>query len=134
MQHKYFELGHTVSGEGWIFERGAIEVLGGGVYNARHTQIITIPYSSRARHAEGRQIEKANGSQGDAVWSNLVQEAWYWRERWEGEKPVILSIKEGRYRFTSEWGSTFITQRTGAQLRKWRRSRRPLGCIKMTVP
>lgn len=30
MQHKYFELGHTVSGEGWIFERGAIEVLGGG--------------------------------------------------------------------------------------------------------
>lgn len=38
----------------------------------QYTQIITIPYSSRVRHAEGRQIERANGSQGDAVWSNLV--------------------------------------------------------------
>lgn len=36
------------------------------------TQIITISYGSGARHAEGRQIESANGSRGDAVWSNLV--------------------------------------------------------------
>ena len=50
------------------------------MYNEECTQIITIPYSSRARHAEGRQIERANGSRGDAVWSNLVQEAW-WLEK-----------------------------------------------------
>lgn len=55
------------------------------------TQIITIPYSSRARHAEGRQIERANGSQGDAVWSNLVQEAWLLGER-QGEKELLIPI------------------------------------------
>lgn len=49
------------------------------------TQIITISYSSRARHAEGRQIERANGSRGDAVCSNLAQEAWWLRERQGGE-------------------------------------------------
>lgn len=63
--------------EGWGLGRGA--------YNVECTQIITIPYSSRARHVEGRQIERANGSQGDAVWSNLVQEAWWLRKaRGEG--------------------------------------------------
>lgn len=59
------------------------------------TQIITILYSSRARHAEGRQIERANGSRGDAVWSNLVREAWWLRERQGGEMEfLILAIKE----------------------------------------
>lgn len=76
-----------------IWERGneGIEE-GGGVYDVASTQIITIYYSCRARHAEGRQIERANGSRGDAVWSNLVQEAWWLRERQEKER-LILSIK-----------------------------------------
>lgn len=68
-----------------------------GVYDVECTQIITIPYSSGARHAEGRQIERANGSQGDAVWSNLVQKAWWLGER-QGEKEVlILIIKKKRH-------------------------------------
>lgn len=58
------------------------------------TQIITISYSSRACHAEGRQIERANGSWGDAVCSNLVQEAWWLRERQGKKEPLILNIKK----------------------------------------
>lgn len=65
-----------------------MEVRRGGVeHNVEYTQIITISYSSGACHAEGRQIERANGSLGDAVWSNLVQEAWWLRERQGGEGP-----------------------------------------------
>lgn len=56
------------------------------MYNAEYTQIITISYSFGVRHAEGRQIERANGRQGDAVWSNLVSEAWWLRERQRGER------------------------------------------------
>lgn len=67
------------------------------MYNVECTQIITIPYSSRARHAEGRQIERANGSRGDAVWSNLVQEAWWWRERQGGEGVLNPHHKKKRY-------------------------------------
>lgn len=63
------------------------------MYNVASTQIITIYYSSRARHAEGRQIERANGRRGDAMWSNLVQEAWWLRERQEEKERLILSIK-----------------------------------------
>lgn len=44
-----------------------MEVQRGGVHNAECTQIITISYSSGACHAEGRQIERTNGSWGDAV-------------------------------------------------------------------
>lgn len=73
-----------------------MEVWRGGVYNVECTQIITIPYSSRARHAEGRQIERANGSQGDAVWSNLVQEAWWLRET-QGEKELLILIIKKEY-------------------------------------
>lgn len=89
-----------------------------GVYNVECTQIITIPYSSRARHAEGRQIERANGSQGDAVWSNLVQEAWWLRARQGYKELLILIIKKEIYNFTLVWGCTFDTLRTGAQLRE----------------
>lgn len=64
------------------------------MYNVECTQIITISYSSRARHAEGRQIERTNGSWGDTVWSNLVQEAWWLRERQWERKPLHLTIKD----------------------------------------
>lgn len=69
--------------------------------------------------AEGRQIERANGSQGDAVWSNLVLEAWWLRER-QGEKGLLIHIiKKEIYHFTLVWGGcTFDTLRTGAQLRE----------------
>lgn len=74
------------SREGRCFKRGGMVIARRGrVYNVACTQIITIPYSSGACHGEGRQIERANGSWGDAVWSNLVQEAWWWRERHRGE-------------------------------------------------
>ena len=56
------------------------------MYIAECTHIITIPYSSGARHAEGRQIGRANGSRVDAVWSNLVQEAWWLTGRQGGER------------------------------------------------
>lgn len=82
-----------------------------------YTQIITIQYSFRARHAEGRQIERANGSQGDAVWSNLVQEAWWLRERQEKE-PLNPHHKKRDIPFhLSGRGCTLDTLRTGAQPR-----------------
>lgn len=71
-----------------MFDEGVME---GGGHNVEYTQIITISYSSRVRHAEGWQIERANGSQGDAVWSNLVSEAWWLRER-QGEKELLIHI------------------------------------------
>lgn len=67
------------------------------MYNVECTQIITIPYSSRARHAEGKQIERANGSRADAVWSNLVQEVWSLRERQGGEGVLNPHHKKKRY-------------------------------------
>lgn len=73
-------------GKSWI-QRSGLEV--GRISRGERegcTQIITIPYSSRARHAEGRHIEKANGSQGDAVWSNLVQEAWWFERKPRGRR------------------------------------------------
>lgn len=68
------------------FVGGMMVVWRAGVYNVEYVQIITIPCSSRACHAEGRQIERTNGSQGDAVWSNLVQEEVWWLRERHGEK------------------------------------------------
>lgn len=85
-----------------------------------YTQIITIPYSSRVRQAEGRQIERANGSQGDAVRSNLVLEAWWLRERQREKELLIHTIKKRDIPFclSLRGGYTFDTLRTGAQLRE----------------
>lgn len=63
------------------------------MYDVASTQIITIYYSSRARRAEGRQIERANGRRADAVWSNLVQEAGWLRDRQKERECLILTIK-----------------------------------------
>lgn len=66
-----------------------------GVCNVERAQIITIPCSCKACHADGRQIERTNGSWGDAVWSNLVQEEAWWLGERQGEKePIIRAIKE----------------------------------------
>lgn len=76
---------------------GECEGWGVELYNMEHTQIITIHDSSRARHAEGRQIKKANGSWGDAVWSNLVQKAWWWLREKGGEGVLNPHHKKKRY-------------------------------------
>lgn len=91
-----------------------MEVRRGGVDIVECTQIITIPYSSWACHAEGRQIETANGNWGDAVWSNLVQEVWWLRER-QGDEGTHNPYNKKRNIVC--W-STFDTFKTGAQLRQ----------------
>lgn len=98
---------------------GMMEVKRERVYNVECTQIITIPCSSGACHAEGRQIERTNGNWGDAVWSNLLpKEAWRVRER-QGEKMCNPHHKKREIcRFTSVCRSTFDTFRIGAELRE----------------
>lgn len=84
-----------------MFEKGLMAIYGRwGGCTVWSIQIITILYSSRHHHVEGRQIERANGSQGNAVWSNLVLEVWQLRE-WQGEKELLIhNIKKERYHFT----------------------------------
>lgn len=67
-------------------------------------------------------LKGANGNQGDAVWSNLVSEAWQLRGRGGGGGALNPRHKKREiYHFTSAsagWGRTFNTWRTGAQLRE----------------
>lgn len=82
------------------FVGGTMVIWRAGVCDVERAQIITIPCSSRACHAEGRQIERTNGSWGDAVWSNLVQEeVWWLRERHGAKEPIIPAIKERDIQF-----------------------------------